>query len=313
MNINRGALLHMYKLLAVDMDGTLLNSKHQISTENLEAIKKAVDMGTKVVLASGRMFNGIYNYLEQLNLLNDKNYSVACAGALALNNTMSEVVESNNLGIDDLKYVYEIAKEHNLSLNIYTKDSILALQDDIYSRLEAITNNANFKLVDLDSLNNVEIYKITLINDSVNGVRRIKGFFKDLDIEDAKIIDMYPKEVKILEDDILDKISPYLSDRYTVVKPFQFSLEVIRKNCNKWTAIEKIAKKLGIKDEEIICIGDSENDEHMIKNAGLGVAMENGFSKIKEIADYVTYTNDQHGVAHAINKFILKKELAYAE
>ncbi|KPU26973.1 hypothetical protein TR13x_07545 [Caloranaerobacter sp. TR13] len=303
----------MYRLLALDMDGTLLNKEHKISRENFEAIQEALRMDIKIVLASGRIFGGMLPYLEQLNIIDDENYSVSCAGGLVLNNTMSKVIQSNGLNIEDLKYIYGLTKELNLSLNVYTRDSILVFQDDIFSRFESIANNVPLKLVDFNSLSDdIEIYKITIINDSIDAVMKMKKFFKKLHTSDI-IQDKRYKGIKRLEDDILDKISTKLSDKYTVVKPFQFTLEVINKSCNKWTGIKKIAEELGIQNEEIICIGDSENDEHMIRNAGLGVAMANGFSKVKEIADYVTYTNDQHGVAHVINKFILGKEIAYAE
>lgn len=303
----------MYKLLALDMDGTLLNKEHKISKENFEAIQEALRMGVKVVLASGRIFGGMLPYLEQLNLIDDDNYSVSCAGGLVLNNTMSKIIQSNGLNIEDLKYIYDLTRELNLSLNVYTRDSILVFQDDIFSKFESIANNVPLKLVDFNLLSDdIEIYKMTIINDSIDAIMKMKEFFKKLHASDI-IQDKHYKGIKRLEDNILDKISTKLSDRYTVVKPFQFTLEVINKSCNKWTGIKKIAEELGIQNEEIICIGDSENDEHMIRNAGLGVAMANGFPKVKEIADYVTYTNDQHGVAHVINKFILGKEIAYAE
>ncbi|QIB26906.1 Cof-type HAD-IIB family hydrolase [Caloranaerobacter azorensis] len=303
----------MYKLLALDMDGTLLNKEHKISRENFEAIQEALHMGVKVVLASGRIFGGMLSHLKQLNLVNDDNYSVSCTGGLVLNNTMSKIIQSNGLSIDDLKYVYGLTKELNLSLNIYTRDSILAFQDDIFSRFDAIANNVPLKIVDINSLrDDIEIYKMTIINDSIDVIMEAREFLEKLCPKDI-IQDKCFKDIKRLECDVLDKISVKISDKYTVVKPLQFALEVINKDCNKWTGIKKIAEELGIQNEEIICIGDSENDEHMIKNAGLGVAMGNGFSKIKEIADYVTYTNDQHGVAHVINKFILGKEIAYAE
>ncbi|WP_427339902.1 Cof-type HAD-IIB family hydrolase [Caloranaerobacter sp. DY30410] len=303
----------MYKLLALDMDGTLLNKEHKISRENFEAIQEALHMGVKVVLASGRIFGGMLPYLEQLNIIDDNNYSVSCAGGLVSNNTMTKIIQSNGLSINDLKYIYDLTKKLDLSLYIYTRDSILSFQDDIFSKFDSIANNVALKIVDIDSLSDdIEIYKMTIINDSIDIIINVKESLEKLFTKDI-IQSKYCKKTKRLECDVLDKILVEISDKYTVVKPLQFALEVINKNCNKWTGIKKIAEELGIQNEEIICIGDSENDEHMIRNAGLGVAMGNGFSKIKEIADYVTYTNDQHGVAHVINKFILGKEIAYAE
>ncbi|EOD01102.1 Cof-type HAD-IIB family hydrolase [Caldisalinibacter kiritimatiensis] len=299
----------MYKLVAIDMDGTLLNKEHKISKENFKAIQEAIDAGVKVVLASGRIFGGLRPYLEELNLINDDNYCVSCAGGLVVNNTMSKIIQNYSLGMEELKYIYKLANELNLSVNVYTRDKIVAFQDDAFSQLESIANRVPVEIKDFDSLQDIEAYKVTIINDSAKALKKIKVFFEEfIDIDEK-----YLKNAKILEENVLDTVTTRLSDKYTVVKPFEFTLEVINKNCNKWTGVKRIADQLGIKQEEIICIGDSENDEHMIRNAGLGVAMANGFSKMKKIADYVTYTNDQHGVAHVINKFILEKDLAYAE
>lgn len=302
----------MYKLMAIDMDGTLLNREHKISRENFEALQKVKQMGVKIVLASGRMFGGLRSYLEELDLISDDNYCVSCAGGLVVNNTMSKIIQNYSLNIDDIKNIYELSRRLNLSLNVYTRDSIIAFQDDAFSNLESLANCVSLQIVDFDSLKDIEAYKVTIINDGINALKKMNEYFKELGENIVDIEGKYLKNAKPLKDDILDKIMIKLIDKYTVVKPFEFTVEVINKDCNKWTGVKKIADRLGIKKEEIICIGDSENDEHMIRNAGLGVAMGNGFSKIKEIADYVTYTNEQNGVAHVIEKFILKKDVAFA-
>lgn len=98
-------------------------------------------------------------------------------------------------------------------------------------------------------------------------------------------------------------------EKFTVSKVTPFNVEVMKKNSNKRSGIEKIAQQLKIKPYEIICIGDSGNDKQMIEYAGLGVAMGNAFAEIKEIADYVTYTNEENGVAHVIDKFILREAI----
>ncbi|MBZ9609445.1 HAD hydrolase family protein [Clostridium estertheticum] len=93
--------------------------------------------------------------------------------------------------------------------------------------------------------------------------------------------------------------------KFTVLKVTPFIVEVMKKSSSKRSGIEKLAEKLEIKPHEIICIGALGNDKQMIEYAGLGVAMGNAFAEIKEIADYVTLTNEENGVAHVINKFIL--------
>ena len=107
----------------------------------------------------------------------------------------------------------------------------------------------------------------------------------------------------------MSKLPKGLLEKFTVSKVAPFIVEVMKKNSSKRSGIEKLAEELKIKPHEIICIGDSGNDKQMIEYAGLGVAMGNAFPEIKEIADYVTYSNEDNGVAHVIDKFILNDQL----
>src|SRR3712207_1192542 len=97
----------------------------------------------------------------------------------------------------------------------------------------------------------------------------------------------------------------FRSENFTVLKPSSETLEIQKKGINKGSSLNFLAKKLGINPNEVIAVGDSGNDIDMIKYAGLGVAMGNAFSEVKEIADYITYTNEEDGLAHVIEKFIL--------
>ncbi|MEG0857514.1 MAG: HAD-IIB family hydrolase, partial [Terrisporobacter sp.] len=94
---------------------------------------------------------------------------------------------------------------------------------------------------------------------------------------------------------------------YTIVRSTPFFLEFLNPQANKGAGIGLLAHELGIKQDEIICVGDAGNDKHMIEYAGLGVAMGNATEDIKDLADYITLSNDDDGVAHVINKFILNE------
>jgi len=111
------------------------------------------------------------------------------------------------------------------------------------------------------------------------------------------------------EKEILDKITPQipkeLFEKYTVIRSLDFMIEFMNKNCNKATGLEKLAQRLGISREEIMAIGDADNDKEMLEYAGLGVAMGNAKDEIKQLADYVTKSNEDDGVAYVIDKFIL--------
>jgi Cof subfamily protein (haloacid dehalogenase superfamily) len=269
----------MYKLVALDMDGTLLKEDKTISAENFEAIQNAREKGVKVVLATGRPVRGISKYLEELNLLTGNDYTVAFNGAVVQNTKTGEIIAENLLALEDIKYLYNLSKQLSVNIHALTPTSCITPKSSEYSELEAAMNNIPLEIVDFDTLD--------------NSTTIVKIMFIDKEPILSNIIGKLPKEVY---------------EKYTVVRSAPFFLEFINRKVNKGFGVELLAKNLGIKQEEVICMGDAGNDIHMIKYAGLGVAMGNAFPEIKQIANYVTKTNEDHGVAHVINKFVLKNE-----
>ena len=108
-------------------------------------------------------------------------------------------------------------------------------------------------------------------------------------------------------EEIMQNIPQEFHDKYTIVKSAPFFLEFLNKKANKGNALKSLCENINLPIEQSIAVGDEENDQHMIKYAGLGVAMGNARQSIKEISDYITDTNDNHGVAKVIDKFILNK------
>ncbi len=297
----------MYKLLVLDMDGTLLNENQKISIENIVAIESAKKLGVKIVIASGRTIQGIENYLEELDLISEDNYCVVCSGAIVMNNTKDRIIHSSPLSHDEFKYVFDLVKRLNINLNMYSDESILIHSSNYYSRIDSIANNLPLQMMDFNSLNkDTLITKIMLINEDLSVVEEMQALFPSIIVDDISIEakDGYNKE--LFKD--ISKLPMEFLEKFSVSKVTPFNVEVMKKSANKRLGIEKIAQELKIKPNEIICIGDSGNDRHMIKYAGLGVAMGNAFPEIKEIADYVTLTNEENGVAHVIEKFILNNQ-----
>ncbi|MBV7271698.1 sugar-phosphatase [Clostridiaceae bacterium UIB06] len=269
----------MYKLVALDMDGTLLKEDKTISKENLTAIEKAKENGVKFVLATGRPIKGIEKYLKQLDLIGENDYAVSFNGAVIQNTKTGEIIAKSYMNLNDLKYLYELSKKLNVNIHFLTPSSCVTPKINKYSQLESDLNNIPLEIVDFDNIDkNTTIVKIMFI-------------------DHESILD---KVIKKLPEDI--------NNRYTVLRSAPYFLEFINKEVNKGFGVKTLAKNLGINQEEIICMGDAENDIHMIKYAGLGVAMGNAFPIVKEVANYVTKTNEGHGVAHVINKFILGAE-----
>ena len=294
----------MYKLLVLDMDGTLLSNNKEISKENISAIKKAKQKGVKVVIASGRTIQGIENYLEELDLISEDNYSVVCSGAMVMNNTKEKIIQCDPISYEDFKYVFDLVKQLKINLNMYSNESILIHSSNYFSKIDSIANNIPLQMMDFNSLKeDTLITKIMLINEDLSMVGDIQALFPSIVVKDIGIKAKKGYDKELFKD--MSKLPIEFLEKFTVSKVAPFIVEVMKKDSSKRSGIEKLAEELKIKPHEVICIGDSGNDKQMIEYAGLGVAMGNAFPEIKEIADYVTYTNEENGVAHVIDKFIL--------
>ena len=136
---------------------------------------------------------------------------------------------------------------------------------------------------------------------------RVVDFLKEVKDED-EILKVVLEEKK----EVLDRITPQIPDElfeaYNVIRSVDFMLEFMKKGCSKATGLEKLSKYLNIKKEEIIAIGDAQNDIEMIEYAGVGVAMGNANDEIKNIADFVTKSNEEDGVSYVIDKFIINQQ-----
>lgn len=266
----------MYKLIAIDMDGTLLKEDKTVSDITKKAIERARKKGVKVVLASGRPIEGITKYLQELNLVDKEDYVLSFNGCLIQNTETREVISKNILKGSDLNYLYSISKELGVNIHAFSKLGCITPKISRYTEVEGAINGIPIHIVDFNKITPKEdIYKVMMID-----------------------------EPEVL-DEAVKKFPGEVYDRYTVVKSTPYFLEFLNKNSNKGEGVKSLTKYLGIKQQEVICVGDAGNDLHMIKFAGLGVAMGNAFEEIKEAADYITSTNEDDGVAQVIEKFIL--------
>ncbi|GAB6167831.1 sugar-phosphatase [Clostridium carnis] len=267
----------MYKLVAIDMDGTLLREDKSVSERTKKAIQAAKDKGVTVVLATGRPIEGVLRYLEELNMLGEEDYVLSYNGSLVQKTKTKEIVSKVTLKGSDLHYLKDLSDKLGVNIHAFwEKKGLITPKNSKYTKVEAEINNIKVTEIDFSTISNDEnMIKIMMIDEP-----EVLG----------PAIEKLPKEVY---------------DKYTVVKSTPYFLEFLNSSANKGTGVELLAKHLGIKREEIITFGDAGNDIHMIEYAGLGVAMENAFDEVKEIADYITDSNENDGVATAIEKFIL--------
>jgi len=271
----------MYKLIALDMDGTLLTTDKKVSKRTEAALKAAEAKGVKIVLASGRPLIGLNRYLEELNLLKGDDYVLSFNGGLVQNTKTEEIVSKISLKGSDLKYIYKISKELNINIHAFSaKEGLISPKISKYTEHEA-------------EINGIDI--------------NIKDFYEVDDDDDIiKVMMIDPQEIL---DPAIEKLPNEIYEKYSVFKSAPFFLEFTHKEVDKGLGLKKLGEHLGIKREEIIACGDAGNDFSMVKYAGLGVAMENAIPEVKKVADFITTSNDEDGIAKVIEKFILNDSI----
>ncbi len=296
----------MYKLIAIDIDGTLTRKNKTISTSTIRAIEEAVKKGVKVILSTGRPIQGLEKYAKELNLNSNDDYGIACSGAFIQCLGTKEIIFESPLSYDDLQFLYSLANELKITLNILLQKQNLILTPtlNLTTQFEILLSGLNMKITDFNSLDkNIIINRAVYINENAKFTENLINIIKkhNYNITIPEILN--GNDALVLDKENIPKT---LFDRFTVLRPSSNTLEILSKGVSKGTGVKLLADKFGIKQEEVICIGDSGNDIDMINYAGLGVAMGNASSHVKDVADYVTLCNEEDGVAHVINKFVLK-------
>lgn len=290
----------MYKLVAIDLDGTLLNSYGEVSNKNKEAIQKAIKKNVEVVLTSGRPIMSVKNLANEIGC---NNYMICGNGAITYDIQNDKIVYNKFLEKAKVLQIIRICEENSIFYNVYTKDTILTknLNYNILFYNQENASKPEDKKTRITIMQNIEEYiqnreeedylKITICDNNkvIFGsiIRKLRT------IKDVDVLDVAHMSRKIIKDGTENVSMEY------------FYTEITNTNVDKWQAIENLIQKLSIKREEVIAIGDNINDAEMVKNAGLGIMMGNSAPYIKEMADIVVSDNDNDGVAEAIEKYIL--------
>ncbi|MGM0123014.1 hypothetical protein IGI37_000380 [Enterococcus sp. AZ194] len=269
----------MIKMIAIDLDGTLLNDAKQISEKNKQVLAEAKALGVKIVICTGRPLKAIEGFLEELNLLEPGDYSITFNGGLVQKNDTGEIMEQTVMAPSDVHRLHQLSVDLDMPLDVLSEGNVLQLptsknHPSIYSQLNKLLN---FQPITLEEIDGSTIYNKVVVA-------------LDQDILDPKISDI-PKA--------------YYED-YEIIKTRSNLLEFMPKGITKGYGISLLAKDLGIQREEIMGIGDEENDLPMIEYVGVGVAMANAVEQVRKAADYVTASNEEDGVAQAIEQFVLK-------
>lgn len=282
----------MIKLIASDMDGTLLNDDHMISEENLKAIRKAQEMGRHFTIVTGRDYGAVKSYLEECNL---KCECILSNGA-EYRDVNGNVIESIHMNKDTVKAIFDILNEENLCIQLMTnKGSYITNKD---SDKKAIIDR--FKLFN-PKMSEEEVVEFVEEFHKTRGMNYIDDVYEILesDIDILKIV-TFDNDA-----DLIARLKEKLKENTTdvaIASTFSNDIEISHIEAQKGLILAKVIEKMGIDRSEVIVLGDSFNDYSMFAEFENSYAMENAIQEIKEIAKYITDTNNNDGVAKAIYK-----------
>lgn len=287
----------MYKLIVTDMDGTFLNSLGEIPAKNLEAVKKAINQDVEFAIVTGRP------YVSVKKLLNDNELScsvIGCNGA-QVTDREGRLVKAHYIDRGSLFAIMKSAEEKDLYYQLY---------DDRYiytrSRLQLLKMLKNYS--------GKSIRKHITLKRILGGIKRL--FFIEVRVKPNLMefvrnneVGFYKIQIASLNRGELDKLLPELKaiPNVDITSSNYFNLEIGPKGINKGTALKELAEIGGIERDDIIAMGDNLNDVPMLMYAGCGVAMENAEEEVKSKAQFITKSNDEDGVAYAIDRLLFRK------
>lgn len=264
-----------YKLLVLDIDGTVTNSKKEVTQATKDAIVRIQNRGVRVAIASGRPTPGTKQVAEALELEKFGNYVLSFNGGRVTNCRTGEVVLNKTIPPKMAAVLQEEAKKYGVGILTYDEQGALAGTDvDEYMELEA-------------GINHIEIKKVGAFAEAV-------AFPVNKCLMTGE-----PEHLATVEKELKEKYAGSLN----IFRSEPFFLELMPKGIDKATVLNRFISFLGIDQKEVVCCGDGYNDISMIAFAGLGVAMANARPEVLDAADYITASNDEDGIVQVIEKF----------
>jgi len=263
-----------YRLVALDMDGTLLTPDKSVTPRTEEVIRRAVKSGVHICLSTGRPLCGVRRYVDQLELTAP---AITCNGAAVVEPVTGRIVYRQDLALETVRTIWRLGRRFGTTIVLWSGDRLYV--SEINERTE-----------DYKKISGVEP-QVIADPDFLAG----EGISKMLWYDTPQSIDRFRA--------MMDEEGGVPGAVYVTSNPA--FLEFVDSRVSKAAALERLGEYLGIPREEIMAVGDGENDLSMLRYAGLGVAMANAAQSVREQCDYVTLSNREDGVAAAIEKFCL--------
>lgn len=274
---------HKIKMIGLDLDGTLLTDKKELTARTKAVISSALRRGIVVLVATGRPWMGIP---EELRNFPGMRYALTSNGARIIDAQEERVIEEHLLSPELALQALEICGKYDTLQEVYFDGQGYAPADKMavverYHRNPSMCEYMRKTRIPVDN-----IFK--LVKEENRGLDKVQALFADMEERTQAWREL--REVSGLE----------------LVGSLRYNIEINTAGVNKGTGLVNLGKVLGIKREEIMAFGDGDNDIVMLKEVGIGVAMANAEDKVKETADYITLSNEEDGVAEAIEKLVLQ-------
>lgn len=270
------------RLVAMDLDNTLLDRNKQISEHTKEVLQAAADQGVEIVPATGRIFKAIPDFLREMEGVH---YALCCNGATVYDRIRDEIIYTNHLEAETVFRLLDVLEKYHCTQDIYRNGQG-------YMEPRFLRHLDEYKIegpiFDLILRTRKEVADLrNYIQENPQGIEKVCSFFDDMEVRET-----VKEELRALE---IANVASSLPN----------NIEINQFGCDKGDGLTHLAEYLGLTMDQVRACGDAENDTKMIEAAGLGVVMENGTRELKEIADFITKTNNEDGVAYAIEKYVL--------
>lgn len=265
----------MYKILALDIDGTLLNSKKEITPAVASAIEKLQKRNVPILIASGRPTQGIRHVAAELNMQERGGYILSFNGGKITDCKTDEVIYSETILPEYYEEICEYVANMNASLLTYDKEYI-------------ITEKPDNKYVEVES----KVVKMP--------VKKVDNILDELICPVDKFLLVGEPEYMMSQ---VKAMAEHFKGRLNVFQSEPYFIEVVPLGIDKAASLQVLLEKLGLTKDELVACGDGRNDVTMVDYAGMGIAMANACDEVKTVADYITASCDEDGVARAIEKF----------
>lgn len=265
-----------YKMIALDLDGTLTNSQKIITPETKDALFEYQEQGGKVILASGRPTYGIVPLAEELCLKEYGGYILSFNGGCIISCETEKILFNQTMELSIVQELHELAQKHKVNIMTY-EDKTIYTEDtsDSYAQIEQKITKMDFVQVsDISRAVTRPVNKCLMTGEPA-----------------------YLAQVE-------EKVKAVMGNRINVYRSQDFFLELVPQNIDKAASLDFLLKKFHLTRDNLIACGDGFNDLSMIQYAGLGVAMSNGQDGVKKVANYVAPSNDEDGIADVLRKFV---------